>query len=101
VYWTNNSGGTVMKCAVGGCGGAPTLLANNQLQPYAIATDGINVYWTTGVGNIMRCPVGGCGNAPVIIAHAQGNIGGVAVDATSVYWTNAGPPGSVMKLTPK
>ena len=42
VYWTNQTNnqvnsGTVMKCAAGGCGGNPSLIANNQVGPQAIA----------------------------------------------------------------
>jgi hypothetical protein len=45
VYWTN-SGGTVMSCAIGGCGGAPTQLASGESSPYGIAVDAAWVYWT-------------------------------------------------------
>jgi hypothetical protein len=49
VYWRDGPG-DVYRCAVGGCGGSPTLVANATMssgdfdQP--IAVDGARVYWT-------------------------------------------------------
>jgi hypothetical protein len=91
VYWTNAAGGTVMKCAATGCGGAPTVLAMNQAVPMAIATDGTNVYWTNyGGGTVMKCGVGGCGAAPTTLMSGQAGPLGIAVDAQNVYWTDFG-----------
>jgi len=93
VYWTNTTEGTVVKCAVAGCGGAPTILASGQSGLGAIATDGTSVYWTNGSdGTVMRCAVGGCGGNPTLLASGQQSPGEIAVDATSVYWTNGGTP---------
>lgn len=54
-YWTNYGGspGTVMKCAIAGCGMAPTTLATNQTNPRNIALDATSVYWTTS-NSVMK-----------------------------------------------
>jgi len=45
VYWTDSVSGTVMKCAISGCGTAPTLLASGK-EPWRVAAGAAAVYWT-------------------------------------------------------
>lgn len=54
VYWTDSSGGTVMKAPLGG--GTPTTLAPGQVGPDGIAVDGTSVYWTNNddPGAVMK-----------------------------------------------
>ena len=116
VYWANryaaSTGGaaTVESCPLAGCQGAPTVIATGLADDHfrAIATDGVNVYWTDfAEGTISKCPVTGCAGAPTLLASGQLGPEQIAVDETSVYWTTAGTPnfdhrdGTVMKLTPK
>ena len=97
-YWT--AGGAVLKCAIGGCGGAPTTLG---FGGGSLAVDSTSVYWSDGT-SILECAIDGCGENPITLATGQANPQGIAVDSTSVYWTNEGTGadnGSVMKATPK
>jgi len=97
VYWTNVVAGTVMKCAIGGCGGNPTKVATGQVSPRAIAVDAANVYWidvtppsmvAAASGTVMECAIGGCGQ-PSVLASLQTSGPTIAVDGRNVYWTNA------------
>ena len=105
VYFTDGNPlgfGMVLACAKTGCGSAPTVLASGLDAPIAIATDGVNVYWTetgpdyvagapvTGVGLVRKCAVGGCGNAPTTVATSLTSPGAIALDDANVYWTEAG-----------
>jgi len=105
-------------CSDGGCAPIPAgALATGQLDPIAMAADGVNVYWLTvgatwtGHGDlppmkswgaqVLRCAATGCGNRPTVLVtypplDGVGAVGGLpvapsalAVDATNVYWTDA------------
>src|SRR6185437_12276487 len=95
VYWTDavQSGldeGTVMKCAIDGCGDKPTPIVGSPYLPKGIAVDASNVYWTTWGGNlVLSCALDGCPEGPATLASLApllGNPTSIAVDASSVYW---------------
>jgi len=92
VYWTdvgNTSNGSVMSCALGGCGGNPTQLAAAQPFLSGIVAAAGNVYWTTYyTGTVMACAIAGCGGQPTAIASAQYDPAEIAADAVNVYRRN-------------
>jgi hypothetical protein len=104
VYFTDGNPqiGMILACAKSGCGPQPILLAGGLNAPMAIATDGVDVYWTetgeafvngqsiNGAGLVRRCAVGGCNGAPVTIASGLTAPVGIAVDDNNVYWAEAG-----------
>ncbi len=90
----------VVKCAVGGCGNRPTVLATLSLptpfpsaiaggiptSPSALAVDATNVYWTEQTA-VRACAIGGCGCSPTTIATGVNQPPGVAAAAGSAFWT--------------
>ncbi|MDI1480102.1 hypothetical protein QHF84_26020 [Polyangium sp. y55x31] len=95
VYWTSLVDGTVMKCAVAGCGGAPTVLASGQTSPEVIALDDISVYWgnhgTFGTdGSVMKCGLEGCAGAPESLL-TDVFVNAIAVQDAQLYLTEITP----------
>lgn len=79
--------GAVGSCPLTGCA-SPTVLADHQVAPDDIATDGVNVYWTDTSDNMVRrCAIGGCGDSPTLIASGQSQPKGIALDDKAVYFT--------------
>ncbi len=86
-----------MKCAIGGCGENPTILASNLNVPGGLSSgglvlDGANLYFSNatqlglgGDGQVMRCSTAGCGSAPTVIASKLDEPACIAADATSIY----------------
>jgi hypothetical protein len=112
VYFTDGNPeiGMVLACAKSGCGTAPTVLASRLYAPIAVATDGIDVYWTeaggyfaagapvTGTGLVRKCAVRGCGNAPTNVATGLTSPGAIALDDANVYWTEGGTAADAGKI---
>jgi hypothetical protein len=91
VYWVDYVGGTVNKVPVAKAdGGTPVnvVLAPSETQPWNIAIDATNVYWTdkSNPGSVKS--IGINGTNPVTLAQGLGAPWGIAVDANFVYWTN-------------
>src|SRR5262249_17997733 len=89
------SGGDVLKCAVGGCNDSPTTVAmtTRGTTPAGIAVDSMNVYWTDQAtnGTVWSCPLSSCSAASVhAFAMAQSAPYAITTDGTSVFWTNVG-----------
>jgi len=91
VYWVDYVDGTVNKVPVATAdGGTPVnvVLAPSETQPWSIAIDATNVYWTdkSNPGSVKS--IGINGTNPVTLASGQGAPWGIAVDSNFVYWTN-------------
>ena len=108
-YGTSPPPGAVYECAVQGCGLNPTLLADHQSNPGALAVDSTTVYWTNqgdyenGVpGTIAKCAISGCAKPSVVYTNGTQIPRSIAVDSSGIYFTTSldGPtpqPGDVMK----
>jgi hypothetical protein len=83
--------GSIMKLPLDG--GMVVKLVSPVDQPYNIAVDSKNVYWTQP-GAVMSVPVGG--GSPTVVARGQ-TPDSIAVDDTSVYWSDPGV-GTIMRL---
>ncbi len=73
-------------------GGQPIVVASLQDEPYAIAVDGENIYWTNKGGNqVMRLKKAAGPSQPDVIADLVdgGSPFGLAINGSSVFWTNA------------
>jgi len=96
---------SVVACAVTGCDGAGTVLAQNQAYVTDIAVADDAVYFTTAgvedvttnsasVGAVMRCSLPSCPGGPTKIADGVLNPVSVRVDSKYVYWVSHGSPGT-------
>lgn len=103
---------SVVACAVTGCGGAGTVLAQNQAFISDIVADDDAVYWTTvgaadpktnnaAVGTVMRCALPTCAGGPTKIADQVTNPVSIQLDTDYVYWmtygTGANKDGAVFR----
>jgi len=74
-------------CQVGAC-----TLAVGQDNPWSIAVDGENAYWTNAVtnGSVMKCAINGCTLQPTTIAENQADPWSIVIDSGDayVYWMN-------------
>ena len=87
VYWVENrASGSVVQASLNS--GSERALAFGRANPTAVATDGVNVYWTEAAGAIFKVPVGG--GAITTIATGIPGMSGLATDGTNVYFTQNG-----------
>ena len=97
--WSSEVGGATQLARVSVSGGPPILLGGAPISVTAIATDGVDAYFTDigngdqGVGFLASAPLQG--GATVTLASSLSGPSGVAVDGTSVYWLD--DMGLVMK----
>jgi hypothetical protein len=81
-------------CSAGAC--QPVVLVAGLEQPYWMALDDANVYWTEPLtGRIMR--VAKAGGAPTVVADGLPSPGEITFNGGNVYWTDS-VAGTVNKL---
>jgi hypothetical protein len=94
VYWTTATSGTVLKCAVAGCGGTPTTIASGQNEPYGIAMNATYVYWANlaggTAGTVMKADLAGT-MVTTLVPTNGGAPYQVAIDSANLYFTGEGP----------
>ncbi len=98
-------------------GAQPVTLAARQSSPWAVATDGANVFWLNlgkdnslgkvvgyppwGGGQVVVYAVNGCDHTPNVLAsglahfYSGASISGISTDGTNVYWSDAGDASSI------
>lgn len=63
------------------------IVSNANGNPYAIAADAMNLYWTNaGAGSVVQCAKSDCQNTRVVLASGRTRPSGIAVDGANVYW---------------
>lgn len=86
-YWVENRpSGSVVKASLNS--GSEVAIAFNRPNPTAVATDGVNVYWTEAAGNVLRTPV--AGGAITTLASGIAGLAGIASDGSNVFFTRGG-----------
>jgi len=106
VFWTGlqAAGGSAAGCAPADCSkGVVTYETSGAEQPYTIASDGTNVYFTIlnnggTFQGIQSCPVGGCPSGPSNL-FVGGTPFYIAVASGSIYWADALDPSSIKKCS--
>jgi hypothetical protein len=96
LYWTERATGVVKSLATTNPGGTPTLVAQGQSMPGALAVDDTNVYWTNdGDFSLAKAPTAGGAATPLPTAPAL--VSGMVANAGTLYY---GAGASTYALTP-
>jgi len=99
VFWAApGTNGAIYRCPRAGCGGAPTALAMNQLDPKSIAVNGSTVYWATSDGAIRSC-TDDCAGGPKTLATGQSGARNIVFSSSMIYWANENA-GTIMRCDP-
>ena len=102
LYWTTlyidvdgalaPKNGTVSKCPIAGCTGAPTVLATNQDFPQDLVVHGASLYWLDyNAASLMRCGLDCADDATAVHSWPQIWQGGFTVTDTEAFFS--GPNG--------
>jgi sugar lactone lactonase YvrE len=90
VYGTDFNAGNVYAAPIGWIsdGGSPSVLASAQGSPFALATDGTNLYWTNyGGGGVVALSL--AGGEPATIASGVSQPNQIAVTGGTVYFSSS------------
>jgi hypothetical protein len=94
LYWTNNAdAGTVSSLPLDG--GSVSVLASNQNQPFAITSNGSDLYWLT-LDAVMHEPLDG-GTAVAIANTTQTIANNLTLDTTYLYWSSGSADASIYR----
>ena len=94
LYWTDNTdAGTVSSLPLDG--GSVSVLATNQNQPFAIASNGSDLYWLA-LDQVMHLPLDG-GTAVSIAQTTQTIANNLTLDATYLYWSSGSVSASIYR----
>jgi hypothetical protein len=88
IYWSDGAGsgqGKVYKAPV--AGGATTLLASGQDQPFVIRLYNGQLYWPNLYSGVMTMPASGA--TPPVRLWGTNNMADLAVDSSGVWWVSA------------
>jgi hypothetical protein len=88
VYWNDFGGGTIVRCAIGGCANQPTVLVPNQPHAEGISFDGANLYWAT-TGTLLTCASPACASPTVLASNQSPLIVSTAAETATVYWISS------------
>jgi hypothetical protein len=98
-FWTvPDSPGRLMTVPL--AGGTATTIAVGDYEG-AVATDGVNLYWTGDMSVFARALAGGSTSTLAVSSHLRGSTdGSIAVDSTSVYVAVnlVGVPGTIVRV---
>jgi sugar lactone lactonase YvrE len=96
-YWTRRSDGELVRCAISGCGGSPSVIVSSEGGASGIAalvTGGATrLFWTRrgATGSVRTCLVNGGGTCTAESFAATANDPAeIVVFGDRVYWTNVG-----------
>lgn len=92
-YWTNDYGGTVMRCALAGCGEAPSALYASLNEPSSVVAADDRLYWCNAQPpsgepsgpDVVTAPKAG-GGAIVELASSRGRPQSLVLDHGDLIW---------------
>jgi hypothetical protein len=88
VYWNDFGGGTIVRCAIGGCANQPTVLVPNQPHAEGLSFDGANLYWAA-TGNVLTCVSPACASPTLLASNQSPLIVTTTAETATVYWISS------------
>jgi hypothetical protein len=83
-----SASGAILSCAIGGCGGNPTLLVNGDAAVDGMATDGQSLFWANWWdGEVLTSSLTGA--AQTTLLAGQDGVHWLAIDGSRFYATTS------------
>jgi hypothetical protein len=95
VYWASTMDGTIQAAPADGDGGSMFIATTNMASPQAVATDGVNVYWSDtnpmfgpmfAFGPVEQCAISGDASTLLDLVSMEETATNIAIDMLFVYW---------------